>query len=242
VKPGQVPARRSKAWEGLSVDPLADKYLGLSPYNYCSNNPLNITDIDGNIQRDQFGQIITTFGGYFHFGYNMPDGSTKEFQASMYYIYADNGEPIKAYVNNPDEPGLKMDCHGYTFADGRYWINSTDLPKVDDFMKWANYSKVDGTPQVGDVAVWVGVDKVMRHSAKVVEIKENGTIMVEGNSGTQSDIKKSDAKDTYPYQNTKVEYYHKNKPDKIVYDKLHDLGPLFNPKVLINGVEVPKGF
>ena len=31
----------------LSVDPLADKYPGWSPYNYCLNNPLIIVDPDG---------------------------------------------------------------------------------------------------------------------------------------------------------------------------------------------------
>jgi RHS repeat-associated protein len=31
----------------LSVDPLADKYPGLTPYHYCDNNPLNALDPDG---------------------------------------------------------------------------------------------------------------------------------------------------------------------------------------------------
>ncbi|MBI2420252.1 MAG: RHS repeat-associated core domain-containing protein [Ignavibacteriales bacterium] len=31
----------------LNVDPLADKYPGWSPYNYCMNNPVNSVDPDG---------------------------------------------------------------------------------------------------------------------------------------------------------------------------------------------------
>ena len=33
------------AW--LSVDPLADKYPGLSPYAYCAWNPIKLKDPDG---------------------------------------------------------------------------------------------------------------------------------------------------------------------------------------------------
>ena len=31
----------------LSVDPLADKYPGLSPYTYCADNPVKLVDPDG---------------------------------------------------------------------------------------------------------------------------------------------------------------------------------------------------
>jgi RHS repeat-associated protein len=38
-------ARLGRFW---SVDPLADKYPGLSPYAYCNNSPVNLIDPDGN--------------------------------------------------------------------------------------------------------------------------------------------------------------------------------------------------
>ena len=31
----------------LSVDPMADKYPGVSPYTYCGNNPVRLVDADG---------------------------------------------------------------------------------------------------------------------------------------------------------------------------------------------------
>ena len=31
----------------LSVDPMSDKYASLSPYNYCADNPVKLTDPDG---------------------------------------------------------------------------------------------------------------------------------------------------------------------------------------------------
>ena len=31
----------------LSVDPLFEKYVGMSPYNYCAGNPVKLVDVDG---------------------------------------------------------------------------------------------------------------------------------------------------------------------------------------------------
>lgn len=43
-------ARYYAAWtcRFISVDPLADKYVHITPYNYADNNPINDFDIDGN--------------------------------------------------------------------------------------------------------------------------------------------------------------------------------------------------
>ena len=44
----------------LSVDPMADKYPSLSPYNYCAGNPLKYVDPSGLniINFDSFGVYI----------------------------------------------------------------------------------------------------------------------------------------------------------------------------------------
>lgn len=44
------------------VDPLAEKFVGLSPYNYALNSPLNVIDPDGMEAIPLDGQV--TFGGY----------------------------------------------------------------------------------------------------------------------------------------------------------------------------------
>ena len=49
----------------LSVDPLFEKYAGISPYNYCMGNPVKMVDPDGefgmsiheSITRDALAQV-----------------------------------------------------------------------------------------------------------------------------------------------------------------------------------------
>jgi hypothetical protein len=43
----------------LSVDPMADKYPGLSPYAYCALNPIRVVDPNGDsIIINKFGYVI----------------------------------------------------------------------------------------------------------------------------------------------------------------------------------------
>ena len=44
----------------LSVDPLADKYPSISPYNYCAWNPIRLVDPDGK----EISPIYDTYGNY----------------------------------------------------------------------------------------------------------------------------------------------------------------------------------
>ena len=48
----------------LSVDPLADKYPGLSPYAYCAWNPVKLVDPDGeapSTHTDENGNVVAVF-------------------------------------------------------------------------------------------------------------------------------------------------------------------------------------
>ena len=44
----------------LSVDPMADKYPGVSPYAYCANNPVKLVDPNGR----EIGEYYDWYGNY----------------------------------------------------------------------------------------------------------------------------------------------------------------------------------
>ena len=46
----------------LSVDPLADKYPGISPYAYCAWNPVKLVDPDGREIGDYYDKNGTYLG------------------------------------------------------------------------------------------------------------------------------------------------------------------------------------
>jgi len=46
----------------LSIDPLAEKYPGLSPYNYTANNPVMLVDPDGKWVKDSKGNLVAEKG------------------------------------------------------------------------------------------------------------------------------------------------------------------------------------
>ncbi len=48
------------AAQWLSVDPLFEKYAGMSPYNYCNNSPVNLVDYDGK-EADVTGEGAATY-------------------------------------------------------------------------------------------------------------------------------------------------------------------------------------
>ncbi|MBE6325921.1 MAG: RHS repeat-associated core domain-containing protein [Bacteroidales bacterium] len=54
----------------LSVDPMWEKYAGMSPYNYCGGNPVKLVDPDGN---DPLVVIAAGIGGAVNAGFAIYD-------------------------------------------------------------------------------------------------------------------------------------------------------------------------
>jgi RHS repeat-associated protein len=93
----------------FSVDPMRQIYASLSPYTFGASNPVNIADKDGNILRDQYGNIIATPNGKIDDQNNMmviggpkeltkPGATQLVIKYKYITIYTDKGNPVTAQV------------------------------------------------------------------------------------------------------------------------------------------------
>ena len=165
------------------VDPLCEKYYSISPYAYCGNNPVKYIDPDGRIIRDSSGQIVYVSSGLIT---QVSHPSDSKGKLEIGYIFTDNGQPIQVFNNigNADK-GWDTDCHGFTFAEGKYWINNN---QVENILKGDNYSIVNlEQARSGDIVVYYENEEVV-HSVTIVNSNgtQSGTI-VNGLGGLETE-------------------------------------------------------
>ncbi len=128
----------------LSVDPLADKYPGWSPYNYTMQNPINLTDptgmsVEGDATDPPSGTYVIVYGA----GWIQPSfNSKKGYQAGNFRENAeaqkqnliDSGVPESSIVmqevrtknelidviNTEYDSGeiVQLDYYGHSYANG----------------------------------------------------------------------------------------------------------------------------
>lgn len=75
----------------LSVDPMADKYLSISPYAYCAWNPVKLIDPDG---RDIYRLDISTGSLTL---YKKTKDKTDQIRAGSYSGIGRNSSPCRLY-------------------------------------------------------------------------------------------------------------------------------------------------
>jgi RHS repeat-associated protein len=191
-----------------SVDPLMASGNAIDPqtwnrYVYVSNNPLRYVDDNGLIKRDKNGNIIFTPVGS-PIVQTHPSGASTTLQPG--YIEADNGDRIEVFENVGNSANFDIrfecDCHGLTFADGKYWINNDQVGRL---LAGDNYEQTN-TPQIGDVTVYTEGGQVV-HSTTVTAVEGGNVTEVSGLGGVQVASETTTPQGAWP--GATVTYYRK---------------------------------
>jgi hypothetical protein len=153
-------------------------YINFHVYHYGGNNPTRYTDPDGRLLRDDDGVIIFDPVGEIEIFPHEPTGRSAMVQHG--YIYADDGTRIEATsTRDVADPGFDTNCHGFSFAEGRFWIEPDQVQKL---LKGDGYENVF-EPRAGDIVVYYeskySSETFTRrseaaHSAVVVNVRRGG--------------------------------------------------------------------
>lgn len=155
-----------------SLDPLADKYYSLTPYNYVANNPIKNFDPDGKIIKDGKGGVVFAPVATV----NLPFGDGVSRKVEIGYVFANDGTKIVAYRNLNGDLAAESDCHGTSFAQSKLWINNNQVPSL---LKGDGYQEVDETKsKLGDIVVYTD-NKNNVEDSKTVAVKDpkKGTLV-----------------------------------------------------------------
>jgi len=111
----------------LSVDPLGSQRPGLSPYQYCQNNPLSLIDPTGMLDTQlDFEEDKSTEGGK-HCKYkSYKDDGKKEFSGKIHwkngktseFVFNDEKDAL-AFINNQPLEGSDAPADGILLNDGK---------------------------------------------------------------------------------------------------------------------------
>ena len=104
----------------LSVDPLWEKYVGMSPYGYCAGNPVRLVDVDGRdwIKAEYEGETFYYFDENIH---------SQEDIKRLYYDNEDRTEYGISYFGAAGSFSSEADGDFCFKSDGTYTHNGQEM-------------------------------------------------------------------------------------------------------------------
>jgi RHS repeat-associated protein len=196
----------------LTIDPAMDvEKIARNPqswnrYAYVDNSPVRFDDPDGRLKRDPMtGQLVFMVVASKVTMTHAGDGAGIG-KGNAGYLFADDGRPIEAFQNVNGRTNFQCDCHGLTFADGKFFIDNS---QVRNILAGDGYSSVAG-PRQGDVAVYSDKSGNVVHTTTVVSVDKKGNVMVAGLGGLQMKSQTTSAKAAWPEKGTKISYYRRD--------------------------------
>ncbi|MCQ2217761.1 MAG: RHS repeat-associated core domain-containing protein [Paludibacteraceae bacterium] len=138
----------------LSVDPMWEKYAGMSPYNYCAGNPVKLVDVDG---RDYvyFKEDGTEIGRITNDNEEMwyairTTQSTEEMYKESSPTQKGNTNPISKKDALRALITVKMACDGITSQDDIPMHLFTRIPNQETADASFEFIRDDGTAGTSD--------------------------------------------------------------------------------------------
>ena len=119
-----------------SIDPLAEKYPGVSPYAYCAGDPMNLVDPNGK----STWVTAKSNGTYVVCGGDINDGDL-----SVYVVHKDNGDYIKDY-----SIGVTLTITSFYDSTIKEWKEGSVINLNDSSGLLFLSSIINNTPSLGE--------------------------------------------------------------------------------------------
>ena len=186
-------------------DPIGFSGRDTNFYGYVQSDPINFLDSIGLLRRDGNGNLeYENAGRSTMLSYQpLPGVPSRQSLVQPVFLFTDKGRKIPAHKNLGSEdrdPGFDTNCHGLSFADGRFWVNNKHVEAIldDD-----GYS-LQPSPQVGDIAIYRRNGTII-HSGRVVVVS-GSKVEISGLSGMDTQVTITNAKDA-PFGSFPMEYW-----------------------------------